>query len=119
MLERLQRIAFLLRPLRWLLLLIAAGALVLAGVSLMDSDWSQGDTTIPALLVFSWAITLYSFAGLFAFHPPLPESGAPWRARMSFQIRRGALWCLALVMLAMSLALVVLTWQLMRTWFVS
>jgi len=106
--------------LRAVLLLIAMGALALAGVSLLDSDWSQDDPrTIPALLVFSWAITLYSFAGLFAFPPSHPESGAPLRSLLSLRIRRGALWCLALVMLAMSLALVVLTWQLLRTWYVG
>jgi hypothetical protein len=120
MIERLQRIATLLHPFRGLMLLLAGLACVLAGISLLRTGWTQADVvTIPALLLFSWSLTAFSLAGLFSAPVKHPGPGSSWHKRCLFKLHRAALWCLGLVMLGVGLTLLLLTWQLLRTWLVS
>jgi len=102
------------------MLLLAGLACVLAGSSLLRTGWTQADAvTIPALLLFSWSLTAFSLAGLFSAPVEHPGPGARWHERSLFRLRRTALWCLGLVMLGVGLALLLLTWQLLRTWLAS
>ncbi len=102
------------------MLLLAGLACVLAGSSLLRTGWTQADAvTIPALLLFSWSLTAFSLARLFSAPVEHPGPGARWHERSLFRLRRTALWCLGLVMLGVGLALLLLTWQLLRTWLAS
>lgn len=120
MIERLHLIATHLRRFRWLIIAIAALSLALAVTSLMDASWSQGEAlTLPAIVAFCWAVTLYSHTELFARPLPVLPPGAPWRTRLALRFRRALRWVLALLMAVLSFFLVVLSWQLLRAWFVS
>jgi hypothetical protein len=118
MIERLQRIATFLERLRWLLIIL--GGLSMAGIllSLIETHWLSGDALlIPAILAFCWAATLYSISKLFTRVPAKPAAEAGFRDRLSAQLRRGALWVLAVVMIALTFSVMILSYQLLRIGF--
>lgn len=115
MIERLQRIATHLVRFRLLfggVAILAAGVLIL---SVVDNPWRIDDSLlIPAMLCLIWAVTLLSFGKMFAHIPQRPVAGASWRVRVSYRLRRGVSWVLALMTIAMCLMVLVLTYQLLR-----
>lgn len=120
MIDRLQRIASTLDTMKWLLLVLA---LVFASVfvwALLEPMGSEGESPmLPAIAGFCWMVLLYSFAALFARIPEPPQRSHGWRRRMSLKLRRGLMTVMAVLMLALGLAVLVLSWQLMRTWFMN
>jgi len=115
MIERLQVIASHLHRFRLLIALAGLLALAVLLLSLLDSPWvAAEDCIIPSLLGFTWAIALYSFSGVFARVPLRPEPGAGWRIRLAYKMRRGMMWSLVVLMLALGIALSILTVKLLR-----
>jgi len=117
MIERLQRIASFLHPLR--LLIVAVGLLFLLafGLSLFElGGLNSTDHLIPALVGFSWAVTLYSCATVFLHVPALPARDCGFRARWRIKFRRGLYWVLSLLMAVLTMSVVVFSYQLLRTW---
>lgn len=118
MIERLQRIATFLRPLRLLIFVIGGFSIVVLLLSLFENPWLIGDRLlIPSILGFCWSATLYSISKLFAVVPGKPNAGAGFRDRLSIRLRRGGLWILAVLTVGLTIAVVVLSFELLRTWF--
>lgn len=115
MIERLQLIATHLLPFRVVMGLVAALALGVLLLSLLENSWIEDDAlAIPALLCFTWSVTLLSFSGLFAHIPDRPAADNSWQARASYRLRVIVLWFLGLLMVALCGALFVLTFELLR-----
>ena len=117
MIERLQGIAIFLAYFRLLIIGLGIGFLTIFVLSLFENPWLEGDGwLIPALLGLCWSLTLYSFSQLFATVPARAADDANWRIKLSVVTRRGLLWVLALLMGCLSLALLVLSYELLRAW---
>lgn len=117
MIERLQRIATILRPLRPILLLLAAASAGLMGLSLIDNPLISSDQwLIPAIAAMLWSLTLFSMS-FFFLDVPVVDSSMAWRVRLSRKMRRAALWVLGLLFVGLSFALLLLTYQLLRVYF--
>ncbi|PCJ22430.1 MAG: hypothetical protein COA96_14460 [SAR86 cluster bacterium] len=117
MIERLQRIATLLVRLRILIFSLGGLSIVFILLSLIETPWLNDDKLlVPAILGFCWAVTLYSISKLFVSVPAIPDASAGFRARLSARIRRGMLWLLGIFTLALSFAVLILSYQLLRIW---
>lgn len=118
MIERLQRIATFLDRLRLLIFVIGGFSLVVVLLSLLETPWLKGDELlIPSILGFCWAATFYSISKLFVVVPGEPGSAAGFRDRLSARLRRGVLWVLGALMIALTISVMVLSYQLLRAWF--
>ena len=120
MIERLQAIATFLSRFR---LFIGLLGVVFAGLFLMSllevGSAAEHDLLIPAIVGFCWAATLLSFANLFNSIPAKVESGANLRARLISRIKRGLAQGLGLLMISLTVALLLLTYRLLRVWLGS
>ncbi len=116
MLDRLQRIArrfYWLRPLSIALGLaafLAAIFLLVQPDKLLTEEWF-----IPALLLFCWAVLLYSFLGLFLVVPRRLHKPAPWRLRFASGTLRALLYGLGVALLVLTGALVLVSFKLLNT----
>lgn len=116
MIERFQAIATFLGKFKLLIVALILCSTLLLILSLIDNPYLQrDDTLIPSFILFFWCLTIYSFSQLFANVPAKPDSSMAWRARMAVRLRRGLLWILAVLMTSLSLAVVILTYELLRT----
>lgn len=117
MIERLQRIATILRPLRPILLLLATASAALMALSVIENPLIHSDQwLIPAMAAMLWSLTLFSMSFFFLDIPEVDPS-MPWRVRLSRKMRRAALWVLGFLFVGLSLALLLLTYQLLRVYF--
>ena len=117
MIERLQRIATILARFRLLVFVLAGFSLVVLILSVLDNPLLDNDTLLmPAILGFCWALMLYSTGELFQAIPEKAGSEATFRRRMAVRVRRGMLWILGILTIASAVALIVLSYQLMRVW---
>ena len=118
MIERLHRIATILSRVRPILILLAVTSAAVMLLSVIENPLiSTYQWLIPAMSAMLWALTLFSLSYLFLNVPGQPDPSLNWRERLSRKIRRSALWVLGLVFVALSLALLVLTYQLLRVYF--
>lgn len=115
MIERLQRIASLLSGLRLPILLLAMLFLGLFVFSLFQQGTDRESAMLPALVGFLWAVLLYSFSRLFAEVPERPQPQHGWRQRLSLRLRRWLMSIIAILVILLTLAVLVLSWQLLRT----
>ncbi|MDT8428059.1 MAG: hypothetical protein RQ757_04750 [Pseudomonadales bacterium] len=117
LLDRLQQLAvkyvFLRRPVQWSLLPVL---MLLAWLFLSDSQQAADSYQIPVILLLLWLLTLYAFFSFFVQVPLRPDAGMPWRQRWGQRLRRAAYGVLALLMSALSLALLVISAQLVSAW---
>lgn len=117
MIERLQRIATLLTRIRLPIFVLAGFSLLVLVLSVLDNPLLHNDTLLmPAIIGFCWALMLYSTAELFRHVPDSAAADEPLRTRMAVRARRGLLWILGVLTIASSLALLFLSYQLMRVW---
>ena len=117
MIERLQVVAGFLAYFRYLFVVLGLFFLALFLLSLFETRWLAGDgMLIPSIIGFCWVTTLYSFATLFANVPAKPVAPVGIRVRFSIWLRRSGLWLIAVLMLSLSLAVLVLSFELLRTW---
>ena len=72
---------------------------------------------VPAVVGMLWSLVLYSLSFLFLYIPPGPDPGSSWWSRLSARVHRAGYWLLAILFAALSLALLLLTWQLIRVIF--
>ena len=115
MIERLQGIASFLSRLRPLILLLAAVFAGLFVFSLLQQGNDRDPVMLPALAAFLWAVLLHSFANLFARVPERPQAHHAWQKRLSLRIRRWAMSIIAIMVMLLTLAVLVLSYQLIRT----
>ncbi len=120
MIERLQTIATFLSRFRSLILVLG---LIFVGLFLLKlfevGPAADYDLLIPSIVSFCWAITLYSFSILFVNVPPKPDAKAGFWARWRARIKRGIVWELAILMLILSAAVLILSFQLLRAWYMA
>lgn len=118
MIERLHRIATLLSRYRPALLVLAALGFLLVLGSLVDNPWLDSDEWLmPALALFLWMLLLYSLSWLFLRIPGPEQPGMSWRQRITLKLRRATLWVAAALFLALSAAVLFLSYQLLRVTF--
>ncbi|MCG8414037.1 MAG: hypothetical protein MI746_07445 [Pseudomonadales bacterium] len=118
MIERLQRIATVLSPARSILAALAILSIAVVILSVIENPWLQSDQwLIPGVAAALWCLVLYSLSYLFLDIPPQPDSAMNWRRRLSVRLRRFGLWILGAVFIGLSFALLALTYQLLRVFF--
>lgn len=117
MLVLFERFATRLQGLKWpvalgLVTMILVTAWVLAGASTTLQDrW-----LIPAVLVTLWLILLLSGLNMFAQVPAMAGTQMSWWPRVKNRLHRGLYHLFAWFMLLVSLALIVVSFQLTAAW---
>lgn len=120
MIERLQRIATFLAHFRHGIVILSVLFLAIILMSVFELEpASKYELLMPSLAAFLWTLILYCFSVFFVASPISPGKGASIRQRLSFVLRRGGIWILAVLMLILSSALLILTYELLRTWFMN
>lgn len=120
MIERLQLIASFLARVRWLILVLGLGLAILFVLSLFQPESVGGDQLmLPAVAGFCWMVLLYSFSRLFITVPEKPGPEHGWIRRLGLKFRRGLMWLMGLAMIALGVAVLVLSYQLLRTYFMQ
>lgn len=120
MIERLRAIATILQHFKALIVVLGLGAITVFALSLLDSPWLDGELwLIPSLIGICWAFSLFAFMGLFRNVPMAVDPSKPWRARLAIRFHRGLYGILAILMLSFTLALLILSYQLLRTWLMN
>ena len=117
MLDRLQRIARHLLPVRQILIGLAAFGSLVAGIGLFAFAGKEGDALLmPGLLVLLWAATGLIFVDVFAHvpHPPEPTWN-PMRRRIQ-TLWRGLHWLFAAGFVLLSLMAVDVSLHIAETW---
>ena len=118
MIERLHRIATVLSQYRPYLLIMAAFSFVLMVGSLVSNPWLDSDEWLmPAVAAFLWMLLLYSLSWLFLSIPDAPQPAMGWRQRISIRLRRGLLWIASALFIALSVSVLILSYQLLRVNF--
>ncbi|MBK5964840.1 hypothetical protein CCR95_12300 [Thiocystis minor] len=117
MLDRLQRIARHLLPVRQILIGLAALGSLVAGIGLFAFAGKEGDSLLmPGLLVLLWAATGLIFVDVFAHvpHPPEP-SWNPMRRRIQI-LWRGLHWLFAAGFVLLSLMAADVSLHIAEVW---
>lgn len=112
MLEKLHNLAI---RLIWVQpLAVVVGLLALLAVAFLAVG--QGDLTdrylIPAVLLFCWCLLVFSLVGMFRVAPPAVEEHTGFFRRLRIRIQRFLRFLLALAFLALTIALVFLSYRL-------
>ncbi len=71
---------------------------------------------MPSVVLLFWAMTAISLGSLFSEIPPYPPEDAGFRLRWALKLKRMAYWVVGVAMIGLVLALVVLSYQLIRAW---
>jgi hypothetical protein len=66
---------------------------------------------------FLWVLMLYTASEVFPRLPPAVASAENWRQRLSYRLRRGMMWLLAVLFLSLTVSLILLSYQLLRVSF--
>ncbi len=120
LIDRLGRIAVIVQRGRWLWIALALAAAVLIAASVVENPWLVDDRWLmPGIVALCWPLTLLSFGRLFDSVPPAATAKMSWRGRLSRRLHRGVLWLLGLAMIGLTLAVLLLSWQLLRVWIMS
>lgn len=118
MLERLHTIAKFFSRLRWVLLSVAIVGLAGFSLSVFESPLLEGrQLMMPSLVALFWGATALCFIALFEEIPTAPPKDASLRQRWSYKLRRGGYWVLGIAMILLSISLLLLSYQLIRAWF--
>jgi hypothetical protein len=116
-LERLNRIARWLLPLRTLFLGLAMFAFLMLIVSLFaEQGEQQGLFAMPALTLFLWALSVFVFILNFAIIPQRQAGENGLIRRGLQQLQRGWYWLVGLFFLSMTLVLLYVTTRLVIIW---
>ena len=120
MIERLQRIARIIQKLRWILFLLVPASVVVVLGSVVSNPWLADDRWLmPGVVVLCWSLTLLSIGRLFESVPPAASRRMPWLRRIARRMHRALLWLLGLLMIGLTGAVLLLSWQLLRVWAAS
>lgn len=119
MIERLHLIASILARIQGLILGLAILFAGLFVYSLFQFRADGDSLMMPAIAGFCWAAVLYACARLFARIPEKPGPHHGFTRRLSLRLRRAAMGLMAIIMLALTLMVLVVSYQLIRTWFMN
>ena len=117
MLDRLNRFARWLLPVRNLFLALAIFAFLLLLLGLfVEKGGEHGMIVIPSLTLFLWALSVHVFILNFAVVPPRPDPGEGLLRRSWQGIKRAWYWFVALFFLLTTAVGVYLTIRLLGLW---
>ncbi|HDZ08635.1 hypothetical protein [Pseudohongiella sp.] len=117
MLVLFERFATRLQGLKWPTVLgLMVMLLITAWVFTGASPELQDRWLIPAVLISVWLLLLLSGINMFARIPAMATPEMAWWARVKIRLHRGLYHLFAWFMLLVSLALVVVTFQLAAAW---
>jgi len=119
MIERLQRIASLLMRLQPLIVLLGLAFIGLFAYSLLQFEGDRNSAMLPAIAGFCWSILLFAIARLFSRVPERPQASHGFWRRWDLRFRRALMTVMAILMLLLTLAVLVLSYQLLRTNFMG
>ncbi|MBL6904814.1 MAG: hypothetical protein ISR27_04710 [Pseudomonadales bacterium] len=117
MIERLQRIATILVRFRLPIFVLAGFSSVIIVLSLLENPWLDGDSLLmPSILGLCWALMFYSTGELFQGVPDKAAAEDAFRRRAGVRVRRVLLWILGILTIISAVALLLLSYQLLRIW---
>ncbi len=113
-LERLQKIARFLNPLKWLSLLGFAIFVITFIFSIIGASLDR--YIIPSVIGGMWTMLLFAFITGFQVIPDHAPADSSITERMAAQMARAAYWLLAVLTGAASLGALLLTFRLLVIW---
>ena len=118
MIELFKRIATILRRIRLVILCCLATSFLIILVSVFENAWLSFEFwLIPSFLAFCWLLVLFSFGEIFSFVPDLSTKKTAWFKRLSNSIHRTWYRSLGAVSVCVFIALIILSYQLLRQWY--
>ena len=116
MLDRLKQLAVKLQPARTPVLLLALACLAGIGFLLLVTPQAGDRLLIPLLALLLWSFSAYDLIATFHAIPSPPAADAGLLQRLRRHLHRGWYWLLALVFLAATVAVLLLTFRLISAW---
>ncbi|MCZ6853233.1 MAG: hypothetical protein O7G86_04860 [Gammaproteobacteria bacterium] len=113
-LERLQKIARFLAPLKWVSLVGFTIFVITFVFSVVEAHLDQ--YIIPSVVGGMWAMLLFAFIAGFQVIPSLAPTDGSFTERVAAQIARAAYWGLAVLTGFASLGALILTFRLLVIW---
>ena len=118
MIERFKRIATILKRIRPVIIFCLTSSLFLMLFSVLQSSLLSFELwLIPSFLAFCWFLALFSFGEIFSFVPELSTRQASWSKRLLNSMHRTWYRSLGGVSVCVFIALIILSYQLLRQWY--
>ena len=118
MIERFKRIATILKKIRPVIIFCLTLSLFLMLFSVLQSSLLSFEIwLIPSFLAFCWFLALFSFGEIFSFVPELSTRQASWSKRLLNSMHRTWYRSLGAVSVCVFIALIILSYQLLRQWY--
>lgn len=118
MIELCKRIATILRRIRPVIICCLATSFLIILGSVFENAWLSFEFwLIPSFLAFCWFLVLYSFSEIFSFVPELSTKKSAWFKRLSNSIHTMWYRSLGVVSVCVFIALIILSYQLLRQWY--
>ena len=115
MLERLHYLAVRLAWVQPLVVIIGFAALLASGYLATSKDALTEQYLIPVILLFCWCLLVFTLVGMFRAAPPVKDESMGFFRRQLVRFQRFLRTLLALAFLALTVALVVLSYKLINT----
>lgn len=120
MIERLQRIASVLARIEWLLLVLCLAFIGLFIYSLAQTGDTEAEALMmPAMVGFCWSALLICIARLFIRIPEQPGKQHGFWRRTVLRFQRSMAGLLAILVIALTLTVVVFSYQFLRLFFMA
>jgi len=118
MIERFKRIATILRRIRPVIICGLATSFLIILVSFFKDSWLSFEFwLIPSFLAFCWFLVLFSFGEIFSFVPELSTKQTSWSKRLFNSVHRTWYRSLGIFSVCVFIALIILSYQLLRQWY--
>ncbi len=118
MIERFKRIATILRRIRPVIICGLATSFLIILVSFFKDSWLSFEFwLIPSFLAFCWFLVLFSFGEIFSFVPELSTKQTSWSKRLFNSVHRTWYRSLGVFSVCVFIALIILSYQLLRQWY--
>ena len=118
MIERFQRIATILRRIRPVIICGLAASFLIILVSFFKDSWLSFEFwLIPSFLALCWFLVLFSFGEIFSFVPELSTKQTSWSKRLLNSVHRTWYRSLGVFSVCVFIALIILSYQLLRQWY--
>ena len=118
MIERFKRIATILKRIRPVIIFCLTSSFFLMLFSVLQSSLLSFELwLIPSFLAFCWFLALFSFGKIFSFVPELSPKQTSWSKRLLNSMHRTWYRSLGAVSVCVFIALIILSYQLLRHWY--
>ena len=118
MIERFKRIATILRRIRPAIICGLATSFLMILTSFFEDSWFSFEFwLIPSFLAFCWFLVLFSFGEIFSFVPEPSTKQTSWSKRLLNFMHRTWYRSLGVFSVCIFIALSILSYQLLRQWY--